>query len=216
MVQGVRIADPTTATWNTPDAYAGDVHDPMSQKSFMYNNNNPFVYSDPSGYCAPVCAAVAAGAEVVVVVAVLAAAASKLAGDKEATDSANAVATSVQGAVNGAVSAAVSALSGALQRNTGRTGPAQQGRIEARDGTDCYYCHRPTTKPHDPKKGTTRVFDHKTPVSRGGGNGDNDKVTSCQDCNGQKGQQTEDEYRESHPNGSQTGNSGGGSGSTPH
>ena len=36
--------------WTTPDAYAGDVHDPMSQKPYMWNGNNPVQYSDPSGY----------------------------------------------------------------------------------------------------------------------------------------------------------------------
>jgi RHS repeat-associated protein len=49
-IQGVRSYDPDTAQWTTPDAYSGDVHDPMSQKPFMWNNNNPVSYSDPSGY----------------------------------------------------------------------------------------------------------------------------------------------------------------------
>jgi hypothetical protein len=48
--QGVRTYDPNAAQWTTPDAYAGDVHDPMTQKPFMWNRNNPFEYSDPSGY----------------------------------------------------------------------------------------------------------------------------------------------------------------------
>ncbi len=37
--------------WTSPDAYAGNVHDPMSQKPFMYNRNNTYEYSDPSGNC---------------------------------------------------------------------------------------------------------------------------------------------------------------------
>ncbi len=49
-LQGVRTYDPNAGQWTTPDAYAGDVHDPMSQKPFMWNRNNPFQYSDPSGY----------------------------------------------------------------------------------------------------------------------------------------------------------------------
>ncbi|MDB5070060.1 MAG: hypothetical protein JWM87_1171 [Candidatus Eremiobacteraeota bacterium] len=49
-IQGTRISDPSTGTWTTPDAYAGNVHDPMSMKPFMWNGNNPYVYSDPSGY----------------------------------------------------------------------------------------------------------------------------------------------------------------------
>jgi hypothetical protein len=50
-ISGVRVQDNASGKWTTPDAYAGDVHDPMSQKSFMWNNNNPYTYSDPNGYC---------------------------------------------------------------------------------------------------------------------------------------------------------------------
>jgi RHS repeat-associated protein len=53
-IQGVRAYDPTTSQWTAPDAYAGDVHDPMSQKPFMWNGNNPIAFSDPSGYVAGV------------------------------------------------------------------------------------------------------------------------------------------------------------------
>ena len=49
-IQGVRAYDPTTAQWTSPDAYAGVVSDPMSQQSYMWVNNNPIAYSDPSGY----------------------------------------------------------------------------------------------------------------------------------------------------------------------
>ncbi len=49
--QGVRTYDGSVGQWNTPDAYAGDVHDPMSQKPFMWNRNNPYQYHDPTGYC---------------------------------------------------------------------------------------------------------------------------------------------------------------------
>lgn len=50
LVQGVRTYDPTSGQWLTPDAYAGDVHDPMSQKPFIWNNNNPVEFQDPTGY----------------------------------------------------------------------------------------------------------------------------------------------------------------------
>lgn len=43
--------DTETGQWTTPDAYAGEVDDPMTQKPFMWNRNNPYPYSDPSGYC---------------------------------------------------------------------------------------------------------------------------------------------------------------------
>ena len=48
--QGVRTYDPAVGQWNTPDAYAGEVHDPISQKPFMWNRNNQYQYADPSGY----------------------------------------------------------------------------------------------------------------------------------------------------------------------
>jgi hypothetical protein len=48
--QGVRTFDFSVGQWNTPDAYAGEVHDPASQMPYMWNRNNPFAYSDPSGY----------------------------------------------------------------------------------------------------------------------------------------------------------------------
>ena len=47
-VQGTRVSD--RDGWTTPDAYAGEVHDPMSQKPYMWNRNNPYHYSDPSGF----------------------------------------------------------------------------------------------------------------------------------------------------------------------
>ncbi|MDH2908662.1 MAG: hypothetical protein PXZ07_00930 [Candidatus Eremiobacteraeota bacterium] len=49
-IQGVRAYDPGSAQWTTPDAYAGVVSDPMSQQSYMWNDNNPIAYTDPSGY----------------------------------------------------------------------------------------------------------------------------------------------------------------------
>ena len=48
--QGVRTYDASVGQWTTPDAYAGDVRDPMSQKPFMWNKNNPYEFADPSGY----------------------------------------------------------------------------------------------------------------------------------------------------------------------
>jgi hypothetical protein len=48
--QGARTFDSGLNQWTTPDAYAGDVHDPASQQPYMWNRNDPYVYSDPSGY----------------------------------------------------------------------------------------------------------------------------------------------------------------------
>jgi hypothetical protein len=49
-INGVRAFDAKLGSWTTPDAYAGDVHDPASQQRYMWNRNNPYEYSDPSGY----------------------------------------------------------------------------------------------------------------------------------------------------------------------
>lgn len=45
-----RTYDSSAGNWTAPDAYAGEVHDPMSQKSYIWNDNNPVAYADPSGY----------------------------------------------------------------------------------------------------------------------------------------------------------------------
>ncbi len=52
VIQGKRSYDPTLGSWTTPDANAGDISDPGSQKSYLWNNNNPVSYSDPTGYVA--------------------------------------------------------------------------------------------------------------------------------------------------------------------
>jgi len=49
-IQGVRAVEPTLGHWTSPDAYSGSIHDPASQKPYMYERNNSYVYSDPSGY----------------------------------------------------------------------------------------------------------------------------------------------------------------------
>ena len=48
-IQGVRAIEPTLGHWTTPDAYSGTVHDPASQKPYMYERNNSYAYSDPTG-----------------------------------------------------------------------------------------------------------------------------------------------------------------------
>ena len=50
LIQGERAVDPATSSWMSPDVISGDVSDPASQRAFMYNNNNPVGYSDPSGF----------------------------------------------------------------------------------------------------------------------------------------------------------------------
>ncbi len=48
--QGARTSDLSIGQWNTPDPFSGVIQDPMSQKPFMWNLNNPYDYSDPSGF----------------------------------------------------------------------------------------------------------------------------------------------------------------------
>ena len=50
IIQGVRSYDPGTLQWTTPDAYAGNVHDPISQKPYVWNRDNPIAYADPTGF----------------------------------------------------------------------------------------------------------------------------------------------------------------------
>jgi YD repeat-containing protein len=52
VIQGVRAYDSTLQGWTTPDAYAGVQDDPMSQKPYTWNKNNPVAYTDPSGFTA--------------------------------------------------------------------------------------------------------------------------------------------------------------------
>ncbi len=48
-IQGVRVFDSTLGGWTTPDPSPGDVDDPLSQKSYVWNNNNPVSNLDSSG-----------------------------------------------------------------------------------------------------------------------------------------------------------------------
>lgn len=49
-ISGVRAYDTGLGSWTTPDAYAGVLHDPLSQKLYAWNRNNSIAYSDPSGF----------------------------------------------------------------------------------------------------------------------------------------------------------------------
>ena len=50
-IQGVRAYDSLSGQWMTPDAFGGELADPVSQKSYVWNSNNPVINMDPSGYC---------------------------------------------------------------------------------------------------------------------------------------------------------------------
>jgi hypothetical protein len=49
-IQGVRAYNSNAGVWTTADVDESDIRDPMSQKPFMWNDNNPTDYSDPTGY----------------------------------------------------------------------------------------------------------------------------------------------------------------------
>lgn len=49
-INGGRAYDPVVQQWSTPDAYEGDIDDPVSQQRYMWNRNNAIDYADPSGY----------------------------------------------------------------------------------------------------------------------------------------------------------------------
>lgn len=50
--QGGRTFDSSIGSWIQPDADSGEVGDPMSQRSYVWNRNNPVAFSDPSGFAA--------------------------------------------------------------------------------------------------------------------------------------------------------------------
>ena len=47
---GAREISGETGTWSTPDAFDGIIGDPISQRSYLYDRNNPVSYADPSGF----------------------------------------------------------------------------------------------------------------------------------------------------------------------
>lgn len=49
-VQGVRTYDGVAGSWTTPDSNSGDVNEPATQKSYVWNANNPVSLADESGY----------------------------------------------------------------------------------------------------------------------------------------------------------------------
>jgi hypothetical protein len=49
VIQGVRVSDPQTGTWTTPDEFPGFIHDPMSQKSYVLDRNDPTDFEDETG-----------------------------------------------------------------------------------------------------------------------------------------------------------------------
>jgi len=49
-IQGVRSYNSDSRSWTTPDAYPGNISDPMSLHKYVWAGNDPLAYADPSGY----------------------------------------------------------------------------------------------------------------------------------------------------------------------
>jgi hypothetical protein len=49
MIQGARDYDSTLRAWIEPDPSSGSAWDPMTQKAYSWNNNNPSMFGDPTG-----------------------------------------------------------------------------------------------------------------------------------------------------------------------
>ena len=51
--QGLRVYDPDLGHWTAPDADKGSIYDPLSQKPYMWNRNNPWLgrESRPTSEC---------------------------------------------------------------------------------------------------------------------------------------------------------------------
>lgn len=129
-IQGARSFDSSSQQWTTPDAYKGEVHDPMSQRSYMWNNNNPVAFSDPSGYCVDACVIEVAGgltlADGALIVAGVAAGA---VGAKGLQSNINTMQTAVDKALTAAGEAAkksVESLVNYAHRNNARPSTGQQ------------------------------------------------------------------------------------------
>ncbi len=95
--QGVRAYDGNLGTWTTPDEFAGVVHDPTSQKPFMWNRNNPIGYSDPSGYVSQVSTATGSNGQINVTITLYV----QFNGDGASKDTKDAIINAIQSAWSG-------------------------------------------------------------------------------------------------------------------
>lgn len=50
-IQGVRTSDAMAGMWTSPDAYGGELSDPASQEPYMWEGDNPELFTDPNGFC---------------------------------------------------------------------------------------------------------------------------------------------------------------------
>jgi len=60
----------------------------------------------------------------------------------------------------------------------------------------CWFCEKRMNCDYGKNNPLQATIDHLTPLSRGGGNGQKNKVLACRRCNSLKGSLTEEEFRE--------------------
>ena len=193
-INGVRAFDPNLGAWTTPDAYEGEVHDPVSQQRYMWNRGNaveyqrsradtirPLSLAERNSSCLGLSASRRSQASREI---------------KNWPMHRHHLVAMFKRRINSAVSSVA-----AFAR---RTTKAQLARVGARDQTKqyCTYCKRPMKTPHDPKDPRSQETDHRKSVKNDGDNSDDNKVNACRECNNHKAQMNEDEYRARFPNGS--------------
>jgi YD repeat-containing protein len=55
IIQGVRAFNEGSGIWESPDAYPPDLNNPITLKSYVWNENNPIANQDPSGFVSVAC-----------------------------------------------------------------------------------------------------------------------------------------------------------------
>jgi 5-methylcytosine-specific restriction endonuclease McrA len=73
-------------------------------------------------------------------------------------------------------------------------GKRQKRRLHIRNEKRCFYCGRPVSMLH-PDSPDYATVDHVRPLSRGGQDAKDNRVTACRKCNAAKKDMTKEEYR---------------------
>jgi RHS repeat-associated protein len=188
-LQGVRAYDPNLNQWTTPDAYSGDVHDPMSQHPYMWNDNNPVQYSDPSGYIVDLnlIQDVAPDLGQKVTNAVVSAVGTAVKGFKDFSDGLRSV---IENDLPDPGSAGPGTVGNPSESSGGpgagkRFSPSTRAQAAEVAGKRCVYCGRETVS--GGRGGNAQQTDHGVPKSKGGNNTLGNANNACRDCNLQKG-----------------------------
>jgi hypothetical protein len=186
--QGGRAYNPATQSWMTPDAYQGEIDNPLSQESFVWNGDNPYQYSDPSGYC-PICAVVAVPVVEIGIGDVLIAVGAGAVGSAVATNG-----HQVLDGIGSILQAGADKLEpgphagdGVPLKNTnGR--PTQGERDAVREEGDKNGCHSCGTKSFGTKSGNP-VSDHQPPTALNPNQASQKLYPQCITCSAKQGPQ---------------------------